>query len=41
MEQDDSLIEACNKWAASSTGEHEPPGPVIIGPSTMGDERRR
>lgn len=21
-----------NEWAASSVGEHEPPGPVIIGP---------
>jgi hypothetical protein len=26
------MIEDLNEWAASSTGEPEPPGPIIIGP---------
>ena len=37
------LIEDLNEWAASPTGEHTPPGPLIIGPrpwETKEDEEK-
>jgi hypothetical protein len=39
----EKLIEDLNEWAASPTGEHTPPGPLIIGPrpwETKEDEQK-